>query len=258
MRFGCCARIEDVAAVEAAGYDYVELPVVAVQAEKPESEFVPVAAALALRSIRPEAWNVLLPGDLRVTGPDVDFYRVRRYLHTAFERVQRLGGQVVVFGSGKARSFPEGFDPCEVHSQLLEFLEAAAEAAGEYGLILAIEPLNKKESNVINTVSEAVDLAAEVGRPQIRVLADLYHIDEESESLQNVADAGLWLAHTHTADTGRFRPGSGSYDHHAFFRALAEAGYDGRMSVECRWNDFRSECAAALEFLRRVEAECRQ
>ena len=84
MRFGCCTGISGIGGVEAAGYDYVELPVVALVGEKPDSEFAPIGDAIASHSIKPEAWNILLPGDMKVTGPEVDIYRVNRYLHTSF------------------------------------------------------------------------------------------------------------------------------------------------------------------------------
>jgi sugar phosphate isomerase/epimerase len=152
---------------------------------------------------------------------------------------------------------PDGFPMEEAQIQLADFLDVAGDAAKQYGLKVAIEPLNRKESNVINSVAEALELAIAVGRPEVRVLADLYHIDEEQEPLSHVADAGPWMLHTHTADTGRYRPGSGSYDNLGFMRALLNAGYDGRMSVECSWGDFAAEAPLALEFLRETESKAR-
>jgi len=258
MRFGCCTNINGIGAVKTAGYEYVELPVVALLGEKPDSEFFPIGDAIAAHSIKPEAWNILLPGDMKITGPEVDIYRINRYLHTSFARASGLGGRVVVFGSGGARRVPDGFPMKEAQVQLVEFLDVAADAANRYGFKIAIEPLNRKESNIINSVAEALELAIAVGRPEVRVLADLYHIDEEQEPLSHVADAGLWLLHTHTADTGRYMPGSGSYDNLGFMRALLKAGYEGRLSVECTWNDFASEAPLALEFLREIEAKAHE
>ena len=59
---------------------------------------------------------------------------------------------------------------------------------------LAIEPLNRKESNIINSVAEGVRFARQVNRPEIRVLADFYHIDEEREPLDTLKTNGEWLA----------------------------------------------------------------
>lgn len=255
MRFGCCVGLDKAQIVQEAGYDYIELPVSTVKAESPDSEFEPILEQASSLEIIPEAWNCLLPGDMKVTGPEVDKYRVERYLRTAFERIEELGGEIVVFGSGGARTVPEGFPREEAWQQLVEFVSLAGQIAGTHGITIAIEPLNSKESNIINSVAEAVELAKAADHPFVRVLADLYHIDEEKEPLEHILDSEYYIVHTHTADTGRFYPGSGSYPHREFFRNLRSVGYNDRMSVECRWNDFESECRKALEFLRAIDAE---
>lgn len=252
MRIGCCAGLDKIAVLEKAGYDYIEPPVGSVMPERPESEFGLILKQIEGCAIRPEAWNCLMPGDMKLTGPSVDFYRIERYLRTALGRVAKLGGKVVVFGSGGARSVPEGFSQPDARRQILEFLALCGSIAAQYSLTIAIEPLNRKESNVINSVAEAVEFAEMAARPEVKALADLYHIDEEGEPLSDVAAAGSFLAHCHTADTGRYAPGSGAYDHIGFFRALREAGYDKRVSIECRWNDLENECAPTLHFLRAV------
>jgi hypothetical protein len=64
---------------------------------------------------------------------------------------------------------------------------------------LVIEPLNRTEFNLVNSVEEGVHFAAQINRKQIRVLADFYHMDEESEPLDTLLEHGLWLAHIHVA-----------------------------------------------------------
>jgi len=255
MRFGCCVGLDKAEIIQEAGYDYVELPVSTVKAELPDSEFEPILEQVRGLSIVPEAWNCLLPGDMKVTGPEVDKYRVERYLRTAFERIEELGGQIVVFGSGGARNVPEDFPRDEAWNQLVEFVSLAGQIAGTHGITIAIEPLNTKESNIINSVAEALELARAADHPFVRVLADLYHMQEENEPLEHIVDAGAYLVHTHTADTGRFYPGSGSYPNREFLERLYAVDYNGRMSVECRWNDFEAECKKALEFLRGIDRE---
>lgn len=255
MRFGCCAGLDRIGIVQDAGYEYVELPVGVVKAESPDSEYEPIKEQIRSFDIVPEAWNCLLPGDLKVTGPEVDKYRMERYLRTAFERIEELGGRVVVFGSGGARNVPEGFDMNEGKDQIVEFVTLAGGIAGAHGITIAIEPLNKRETNIINSVAEGELFVQKAGHPFVKVLADLYHIDEEKEPLDDVVDADGDLVHTHTADTGRCYPGSGEYPHEEFFMVLRKIGYNERMSVECRWNDFETECRKALEFLREVDAK---
>ena len=252
MRFGCCAGLDKAEVLQDAGFDYIELGVGTVLPERPASEFESVMEQIKALRIKPEAWNCLIIGDIKLTGPNVDFYRVERYLRTAFERIASLGGKVVVFGSGGARNVPDDFAESKARQQILEFLALCGNVAGQNSLRVAIEPLNRKESNIINSVAEGVEFAELAARSEVRALADLYHIDEENEPLENVAKAGSMLIHTHTADTGRYSPGTGSYDHIGFFRALKEAGYDDRMSIECRWNDIDTECGPSLSFLRSV------
>lgn len=253
MRFGCCAGLDKLQTVQDAGYDYIELTVATVKPEQPDLEFDEVRERLLDAEIIPEAWNCLLPGDLKVTGPEVDKYRLERYIRTAFWRIEELGGEIVVFGSGGARKVPEDFPAEAAREQILDFLATAGQVAGIHGITIAVEPLNRKETNIINSVSEAVQIVKDVGHPFVKALADLYHIDEEQEPISHVIEAGDDLAHTHTADTGRLCPGSGSYPHAEFFQALKGIGYDERMSVECTFKDFESECRKALDFLREMD-----
>lgn len=253
MRFGCCADLSKLKAVQDAGYDYIELPVSVVMAEQPDSEFDSVRQQLADADIVPEAWNCLLPRDIRVTGPEVDTYRLERFIRTAFWRIEELGGEIVVFGSGGARKVPEGFPMDEARDQIIEFLAMAGQVAGIHGITIAIEPLNRGETNIINSVPEAVEMMTAVGHPFVKVLADLYHIDEESQPLEDILRAGDDLAHTHTADTGRLCPGTGSYPNAEFIRMLKKAGYDERLSVECTFRDWDTEPRRALEYLRELE-----
>lgn len=255
MRFGCCTGLDKMRVVQDAGYDYIELGVGAVKAESPDAEFEPVRDEILSYSIVPEVWNGLLPGDIRVTGPEVDIYRVERLLRTAFQRIEEIGGEIVVFDSGESRKAPDGFPVEKAREQIVEFVTLAGQIAGTYGITIAIEPLNIKETNIINSVMEAVEIVRAADHPFVKVLADLYQISEAKEPILDVVDAGNDLVHTHTADTGRLYPGSGSYPHTEFFEALRSIGYNDRMSVECKFNDFNTECAKALDFLHGLDAE---
>jgi sugar phosphate isomerase/epimerase len=111
--------------------------------------------------------------------------------------------------------------------------------------------LNRKESNIVNSVGEGVRFAKAVNRPEIRVLADIYHMDEENEPLSEVATHIEWLSHIHLADTGRFNPGTGSYDYDTFFGYLKTANYRGMLSAECTVKNPEADMRQSLAFLRR-------
>ena len=94
-------------------------------------------------------------------------------------------------------------------------------------------------------------LARDVDRPNVRVLADIYHFEVESEPVEAMRQGADILAHVHLADSGRLYPGSGTYPLRPWFALLHEMGYAQRASVECTWGaDFASEARAAAEFLR--------
>ena len=248
MQFGCCCSVEMSEAARIAGFDFIECTV---RSLEPESDnFTPILEQYRAAALPVRAFNVFLPGDLKVTGPDIDWDRVARYVTEALQRVHTIGADIVVFGSGGARNVPDDYDFTAAERQLQRFLQLTGEIAQKYGITIAIEPLNRRESNVINTVPAGVALARTVDLPSVRVLADLYHMQLDDEPLTNVTEQGPWLSHVHVADSERYAPGTGDYPYAEFFRRLHEVGYDGLISVECKWRDFEAEAPAAVQFLR--------
>lgn len=252
MRFGCCVPLDDVAVVESHGYDYFEPVVGTLMPEASEADFAPVRRKMENLSIRPEAFNVFIPGQIPLVGPHVDRERFTRYVTVATRRAAEVGGKVIVFGSGRARNVPEGFDRTRARQQLVDFLVVTGEAAARAGVTIAIEPLNRGECNIINSVEEGLELAREIGTESVKVLVDNYHALLEKEPFDNIVRARSWLAHVHVSDPSRLYPGSSDYDYTEFLASLHRAGYNQRISVECRWSDFPAESVVALELLRRI------
>lgn len=254
MRFGICAPPERAAELAAASYDYVEWPLRAI-AELDDEGYAALRVLAGGLPVAPEAFNVMLPGALMVVGPDADPRALRAYLERAFGRAAELGGAVVVFGSGGSRRIPEGWPRERGRAQFVEACGIAGETATLYGLLVAIEPLNPNETNLVTTVAEATAIAREVGHPAVRVLSDLYHVGVQGEDFAGTAAAGALLAHVHVATPdGRAipLPGRASGVLLDYFRALRGAGYDGRISVEGTWAP--DEAAAGAAHLREVWA----
>ena len=252
LQIGICTSLDKVPTL-APGYDYLELGVSSTLVPlESESEYASIKAALESLSPPIRAFNLFIPGQLKVVGEDVEWDHVELYVERAIQRAAALGAKVIVFGSGGARAVPEDFSRALAWSQLVRFLSICADQAVDKGLIIAIEPLNRRESNIINTYREGVALAKDVARgKEVRVLADIYHFMMDAESLEDIAKEPSWLAHVHLADTGRRWPGSGSYPLERLFAILKDIDYSGAASIECRWgNDFRDETRRALSFLR--------
>ncbi|QHW33541.1 sugar phosphate isomerase/epimerase [Paenibacillus rhizovicinus] len=251
ISYGWCRGIEDAELLKRLGFDYIECAVVALNVENAAAcrEALPAYLDSPLPA---SAFNVFFPGDLKLIGPESDAERTRRYIHAAAEALHRIGARTVVLGSGRSRNIPEGWERARGEEQMLHTLEWIAEDFKGTGLTLALEPLNKKECNFINSVDDGVALAKQINHPAIRVLADFYHMDEENEALDTIARNRDWLAHIHLADTGRLSPGTGEYPYAEFVAQLKAAGYDGMISAECSVSEPERELEAGLTFMKRT------
>lgn len=257
MRLGCClgfegtdedlARIEVLAAV---GFEYLEPPVSCLHVQGDPEAYYAVRRALRRAALRPEAFNCFIPGDLKLVGDQVDWPRVEKHVALALDRMEELGASVVVFGSGAARQVPEGYPPEDALAQLRYFLNMAADYAGD--LTVAVEPLGPAQTNMLNTVAEAAQLVREVGRCEVRILADSVHMDAAAEPWGVIVEERDLLAHVHCCDRGHVVPGRGGADLAGFFSALAAAGYDGRVSLQCPLPDLESDAREALEHMRQL------
>ena len=252
MRFGICTGLENVNRLAEVGYDYIEPGVrSALIPESDETEFQKIREQVAKSPLKPESYAGFIPGDLRVVGETVDFQRLSHYVETACRRANEIGGEVIVYGSSGSRNIAEGYSEERALAQIAEFLDMAADHAEAHNITIAIEPICWREGNIIRTVADGVAMAKRVNRPNIKALADLYHIYQEEEPMQNIIDAAEWLAHVHIAEPiKRSYPGNDDFDFTDFFTALRKAGYDGRVSCECKFDNFDADIETALKTMK--------
>lgn len=117
---------------------------------------------------------------------------------------------------------------------LIDSLQRIAEVAEKYGVMLYLEPLNRYEDHMINTVSQAVSLIAEVESEHIKVLGDFFHMNmEESNIVDTIGTYMPHMGYFHLADNHRKQPGEGHTDFHTAFSELRRAHYQGFLSLEC-------------------------
>jgi sugar phosphate isomerase/epimerase len=211
-----------------AGFDALELR----DATRPGLEAVRGAAP----TVCPE-----LPGWLGDFDPD----RRRRALdalRAQLDGIAALGGHGVItpaaWGMFTRRLPP--FDepprtPEEDRDVLLEALASLGADAEQAGAVLLLEPLNRYEDHMVNTVAQAAELVREAGSPGVRILADTYHMNiEEDEPCAALRAAGDLLGAVHVSDSNRHQPGTGHVPFAAIVATLREIGFDGVLSVECR------------------------
>jgi sugar phosphate isomerase/epimerase len=116
-------------------------------------------------------------------------------------------------------------------SQLPELLESAR----QNNVLLLLEPVNRYETDYLNTLAQATAFCEKMKHPALGITADYYHMQlEELHPLEALKAAGAWVRHVHIAEYTRVEPGHGHMNFRALFKALREINYHGYIVVECR------------------------
>ncbi|MGQ9682980.1 MAG: sugar phosphate isomerase/epimerase family protein [Anaerolineae bacterium] len=153
-------------------------------------------------------------------------------LHDLIRFAAAVGAPLVTIGSFRGRASNVGAD---ARTRLAGMLRAAAGLAADVGVRLALEPLNRYESDLINTAEQGLAFVAQVGHPALGLLLDTYHVNIEerswTEPFRLLMDAEL-LWHVHLGDNNRLPPGQGLIDFGAIIRTLRACGYTGYLSAE--------------------------
>jgi sugar phosphate isomerase/epimerase len=124
--------------------------------------------------------------------------------------------------------------------------------AGETETTIFLEPLNRYQDHMINTLSDARRYIEENGLKNVKIIADFYHMNIEEDDISTALHQNRDLiGHIHLADNHRYQPGSGSLDFKKYFKQLKEDGYEGFLTIECRvrGNDPEAEYVTALRHL---------
>lgn len=115
----------------------------------------------------------------------------------------------------------------------VENLKRAAERAASVGVRLAIEPLNRYETDMVNIAEQGMELCDDIGADNVGLLLDTYHMNIEEKSLADairLADDRLF--HFHACENDRGTPGTGHIPWADAFSALADIGYSGQVVIE--------------------------
>jgi D-psicose/D-tagatose/L-ribulose 3-epimerase len=218
--------------VKELGFDLVELPV-----EEPGG-WDPARAAdtLAELGLGATVCCVMPPGrDLAVDDSEV-VAATSEYLRHCVEVAARVRSRVVAgpmyAAVGRVWRLSDA-ERATVLARVAAGLQPVAELAAERGVKLAIEPLNRYETSLINTVGQGLELLEALGHQACGLLLDTFHMNiEEKDPAAAVRAADGRIAHVHACGTDRGSPGADAFDWPQFSAALSEAGYDGPLCIE--------------------------
>jgi sugar phosphate isomerase/epimerase len=175
----------------------------------------------------------------------------------AVQRVQAIIAVAGRFGSKVSLSrvrgpLPENQKSGTALARVIECIRECADYALPLGVELLLEPVNRYELNFIHSLPEGLGFLERLERPNVRLLADVFHMNIEDVSIEgDLLAAGKAVGYLHFADSNRLAPGRGHLDFTAILRAAAHIGYDGFISLEMLpLPDPDRAARTALEYLR--------
>ncbi len=258
MKIGVCRGLDDLDCMKVAaqaGVDYWETGFGCL-ANFNDEDFNRGKEMLESLSLKCLASNGFIPGDMKLVGDGVDYVALCDYLDKGFERAKILGVEKVVLGSGKARSFEDGYSLEKAKEQLAFFLnEYAAPRAKMAGCVIVLEPLRFCETSMIHTVKDGVEIARMCGCDNVFGLADLYHVYGNEDNIAGIAEFKGEVCHAHIAEpVNRTYPSTSDGDdikeiYKSFFNALNIAGCE-TCSVEARTDDFSTDISDAIKVIK--------
>ncbi|MGC8636345.1 MAG: sugar phosphate isomerase/epimerase family protein [Thermoprotei archaeon] len=163
-------------------------------------------------------------------------------------------GVIVVptFGGSKLPDLSPYATATELERRLLlEELKQLSRRAQDVGSHVILEPLNRYETHLVRTLSDAYSIALEAGEG-IGVMGDIFHMNiEEADMARALSAAFPRLLHLHLADSNRMEPGKGHTDFSTPLKALSKLGYSYYGALECSLShEPRKSLEEALAFLR--------
>jgi len=140
-------------------------------------------------------------------------------------------GAAVIVGLIRGRT-ADGLPPREALARISQGLQEVAGYAARQDVRLLLEPINRYETDLLNTVSDTLAMAREAGE-NVGLLVDTFHMNIEDPSIADaIRDAAPRIWHVHVADSNRRAPGAGHIDFGELIEALEDIGYRGYVSGE--------------------------
>ena len=165
-------------------------------------------------------------------------------------------GAKTIIGSMKG-FIEDGVNKSCAKDWLCEALNKLGSQSAKYNIPLLLEPLNRYETNFINRLEEGVKIIESLETDNVRLLADLFHMNIEEQSIENaLSQAANYIGHIHFVDSNRRPAGFGHLDFFSIAEILNKIGYEGFLSAEALpWPDSETAAKQTIEIFRKYIAK---
>ena len=163
------------------------------------------------------------------------------YLKSTLDVAEALGasiiggplyGEPLVFAGRPPRPWSDAQIATRA-GRCIDGLAEVAPLAASAGKVFALEPLNRFETDIVNTTAQAIEVVDAVASAGLGIVLDTFHMNMEERSIPDaIRAAGSRLVHFQANENHRGFPGTGNMDWTAIMRALSEIGYAGPVSLE--------------------------
>lgn len=190
---------------------------------------------------------------LTLTSPDAAIReRAQDFIRSMID-FGGVHGAPAIIGSMQGR-WGEGVSREQAIGWLKEGLNSLGEYARRHQVPLIYEPLNRYETNLVNTVASGVDLMESLETDNVRLLADLFHMNiEESDLAAALRAGGRWIGHIHFVDSNRRPAGFGHMNYAPILASLLSISYEGYLSAEALpWPDSNAAAEQTIREFRRL------
>ncbi len=231
--------------VKEMGFDIVEIPL-----EDPTLADGPtVAEALKANGLSATVCGAFGPSRDLTSEDPANIQGSLDYILAAVKFTQEVGATVLAgpmySAVGKARQVPPDVKKREF-DMAVAGLKKAGVMAADHGVTLAIEPLNRFETDLINTARQAKDLIQAIDSPNVKIHLDTFHMNIEEESVYDaIVIAGADLAHVHASESNRGTPGSALAAWEDLARGIKAVNYTGPVVIETFTPDVKEIARAA-------------
>lgn len=238
MKLGVCGSLGTAGIIKKCGFDFVEENFSRIAAMT-DGEFAACAAGYEKLGVAVLSTNGFLPGGYVIY--DKTPGEIIEYAARGMARAASLGVETVVIGSGAQRNIPAGAVREAYEEKFVKVLLSVADIAKGYGIKIAVEPLSRTETNLVNFVAEGAVIARATKRENVGTMVDFFHFFMNGDNESGLISASDKLFHAHLAreNPDRLMPTDISELPTLEKRAatLKSMGYGGNLSLEGFFGD---------------------